>query len=429
MENLMNVSDSMTSTIILAFVSVVLLVSTVVCIMLLKDNRNKQELYKRFAGNLNEFVVVLSQKMEFLYGLPIFMSDALFTQLSAGRTFSEILGSNSWNRMKTYFDEVDKHQNMPFIFSVMLDSYSASGPENGSAWYEMRVSVEKVNTEEFYYICFLKNISKENENRCEKEHLQERLDSLLQNTGDFLWSFDVEDRSMKLLTPMMDDQHRVIPQSVGLVDVHRMMPDRDYALLDKVLNDRIKAYKNFGFRGDTFETIKVRFYGPEKTLVWYGLRGKLVYDENNRLVFQGSARRMDYILEDVFSGVGQEGYFLIKAALSLPDIRAFWLDRNFKVLGCNQSFATDFQIIDPRETFGKNLDHVVSREFLPYISMNLSAVFDGGRNVSWKGAFGLSKQSGMLMFNAVPLEKENNMVNKVLCVYLLLDKNEFDDSI
>ena len=68
---------SYTSSVVWIFLSIVLLLSTVICVMLLRDNRNKQMLYKRFEGNLNEFIVVLSQKMEFLYGLPMFMSDPL----------------------------------------------------------------------------------------------------------------------------------------------------------------------------------------------------------------------------------------------------------------------------------------------------------------------------------------------------------------
>ena len=379
---------SQTPTIVWAFISVMLLISTVICVLLLRDSRNKQRLYQRFDGCLNEFIVVLSQKMEFLYGLPTFMSDPLFMQLSHGRTFAEVLGVSSWNRMKSYFDEIEKHMEMPFLFSLLSD-VGGNADTAKSLWYEMRVSLDRVNAEEFYYVCFIRNISRENESRREREMLQERFDSLLQNTGDFLWSFDVEDRSMKLLTPMMDDEHRVIPQSVGYVDIHKMMPDGDYALLDSVLNDRVKDYRNFGFRGDPFETIKVRFYGPEKTLVWYGLRGKLCMDENNRLVLQGSARR--------------------------------------KFLGCNQAFATDFQIINPREINGKHLNQVVTRDFLPYLSKIVLEIFHSGRTITWKGRLG--KSGRVILYNAVPLKNESNEVQSVLSVYMVLDREEFGETI
>ena len=416
---------SHTPTIVWAFISVMLFISTVICVMLLRDSRNKQRLYQRFENNLNEFIVVLSQKMEFLYGLPTFMWDPLFYQLSHGRSFSEVLGVSSWNRMKSYFDEIEKHLDMPFLFSLLSD-YKGDAEGAKSLWYEMRVSLDRVNAEEFYYVCFIRNISRENETRREKEMLQDRFDSLLQNTGDFLWSFDVEDRSMKLLTPMMDDEHRVIPQSVGYVDIHKMMPEGDYALLDSVLNDRVKDYRNFGFRGDPFETIKVRFYGPEKSLVWYGLRGKLCMDENDRLVLQGTARRMDVVLDNSVLGGGQEKEALLPAALAFPDIRMFWMDRDYKILGCNQAFATDFQIVNPREIYGKSLNQVVSRDFLPYISRGVREIFNTGRSISWKGRIG--KKDHIFMYNAVPLKNESNKVQSVLSVYLVLDQEDLDEN-
>ena len=416
---------SHTPTIVWAFISVMLFISTVICVMLLRDSRNKQRLYQRFENNLNEFIVVLSQKMEFLYGLPTFMWDPLFYQLSHGRSFSEVLGVSSWNRMKSYFDEIEKHLDMPFLFSLLSD-YKGDAEGAKSLWYEMRVSLDRVNAEEFYYVCFIRNISRENESRREKEMLQERFDSLLQNTGDFLWSFDVEDRSMKLLTPMMDDEHRVIPQSVGYVDIHKMMPEGDYALLDSVLNDRVKDYRNFGFRGDPFETIKVRFYGPEKSLVWYGLRGKLCMDENDRLVLQGTARRMDVVLDNSVLGGTQEKEALLPAALAFLDIRMFWMDRDYKILGCNQAFATDFQIVNPREIYGKSLNQVVSRDFLPYISRGVREIFNTGRSISWKGRIG--KKDHIFMYNAVPLKNESNKVQSVLSVYLVLDQEDLDEN-
>lgn len=417
----------LTPSIIWGFVCLILLISTVVSVMLLRDNRNKQKLYKRFSGSLNEYIVVLSQKKEFLYGLPMFMSDPLFEQLSHGRSFPEILGSSSWSRMKTYFDEIEKHFEMPFLFSILSDPSSAVDDEIRSLWYEMRVSLDKVNSEEFYYVCFIKNISKENENRVEKEVLQDHLDSLLQNTGDFLWSFDVEERKMKLLTPMMDEDHKVIPQSVGPVDIHKMMLEEDFALLDGVLNERIKDYRNYGYRGNPFDTIKVRFFGPEKTLVWYGLRGKLCNDENGRFVLQGSARRLDFILDNPSFENSGERDAMLAAALAFPDIRIFWVDRDFKISGCNQAFATDFQIINPHETYGKNLNQVVSHKVLPIMSKVISDVFETGRSVAWKGGFG--KQGRLLMYNAVPIKSKGDMTCTVMGVYLILDQSDFTDEL
>lgn len=419
--------NSFTPNIIWAFLCVLLLISTVVTVLLLRDNHNKQKLYKRFWGNLNEYIVVLSQKMDFLYGLPLYMSDPLFDQLSRGRTFSEILGTSSWNRMRTYFDEIEKHLEMPFLFSIQSESRFDDASGSKSLWYEMRISLQKVSSEELYYVCFVKNISKENENRIEKEILEDRFQSLLRNTGDFLWSFDVEERSMKLLTPMMDEEHRVIPQSVGTVDIHKLMPDGDYALLDSVLNERVKDYRNFGFRGDPFETLKVRFYGPENTLVWYGLRGKLCTDESNRLVLQGTARRMDVVLDNSVFGDDNGTTYMQSVAMSFPDVRFVHVDRDFKIQACNQAFATDFQIINPKETLGKSLEQVVGKKFLTYMSKILLEVFDTGRSIAWKGGF--DREDRLLMFNAIPVKKDDNLTRGAIAIYILLDRRDFTDEI
>jgi len=412
-------------TVIAIFFGLMALVAFIITVMLLQDARRKQRLYCRFAGSLNESIVVLTSKMEFLYGLPIYSSDPLYESLNNGGTLNELVGSG-WARMKTYFDEIDKHLGMPFLFSINPTNVSS---EDGTKtlWYELRVSLEHLSSGDFQYVCFFKNISKENENRTEMESLQGRLDSLLQNTGDFLWIFDVEDRKMRLLTPMMDEEHRVIPQSVGQVDIQSMMPEGDYALLNKVLNERVLDYRNFGYKGNPFETIKVRFYGPGKTLVWYGLRGKLVYDENNRLVFQGSARRMDVVLDNPVLGEDKVRDSMFSAALAIPDVRIFWVDKDFKIEGCNQAFATDFQIINAKDTYGKSLDQVMGHKFLTYAYKVINDVFDLGRSVAWKGGF--DRKERLLMFNAVPLKTDQNTISGVMCVYMLLDENDFRDEI
>lgn len=412
-------------TVIAIFFCVMLLVALVITVLLLQDLRRKQRLYCRFSNSLNESLVVFSSKMEFLYCLPIYSSDPLIECLNGGLSLSEIVGSG-WARMQTYFDEIDKHLGMPFLFS--LDPSCVSSEDNTKAlWYELSVTLEHLKSGDFQYVCFFRNISKENENRTEMESLQNSLDSLLQNTGDFLWIFDVEDRKMRLLTPMMDDEHRVIPQSVGQVDIQSMMPEGDFALLNKVLNERILDYRNFGYKGNPFETIKVRFYGPGKTLVWYGLRGKLVYDENNRLVFQGSARRMDVVLDNPMFGDDNIRDSMFTAALAIPDVRIFWVDKDFKIEGCNQAFATDFQIINSKETFGKSLDQVMGHKFLTYAYKVINDVFNQGRSMAWKGGF--DRKDRLLMFNAVPLKSDQNTITGVMCVYMLLDENDFRDEL
>ena len=409
--------------IVLAFTCIILLMSCFILIFLLREGSLKQRLYDKFPGSVNEFIIVFSRRLEFLYGLPLYVSDPLFRRLSSGCTLQDLLRSKDWARMKLYFDEVEKHQNMSFVFSVEIDPASANADQNRVQWYEIKTIVEYISVHEFRYVCFIKNFTRENENRKERERIQIRLDNLLQNTGDFLWDFDVEERRFKILTPLMDEEHRVVPQSTGYVDIRKLMPETDYELLNSVVNTRVKDYHAFGSRGDPFETIKVRLYGIDKTMVWYCFRCRLATDDDNRLVLQGSARRMDLVLDNPMVGDDGDRDALLSAALSFPDVRILWVDKNFIIQGCNQAFVTDFQITDPKEAYGKTLDAVVTRKSLPYMSKIITDVFDTGRSVSWKGGF--FKENSLLMFNAVPIKSKDNSLHSVLGVYIILDKSDF----
>lgn len=409
--------------IVLAFTCIILLMACFILIFLLRENSLKQRLYDKFPGSVNEFIVVFSHRLEFLYGLPLFVSDPLFRRLSSGSSLQDLLRSKDWARMKLYFDEVEKHQNMSFVFSVEIDPTSANADQNRVQWYEIKTMVEYISVHDFRYICFIKNFTKENENRKERERIQIRLDNLLQNTGDFLWDFDVEERRFRILTPLMDEEHRVIPQSTGYVDIRKMMPESDYDLLNSIVNARVKDYHAFGSRGDPFETIKVRLFGVDKTMVWYCFRCRLATDDENRLVLQGSARRMDLVLGNPVVSEDGDKDALLSAAFSFPDVRIVWVDKNYTIQGCNQSFATDFQIMDPKHIYGKTLDTVVSNRILPYMSKIITDVFDTGRSVAWKGGF--IKDDSLLMLNAVPLKSKDNTLHSVLGVYVVIDKSDF----
>lgn len=408
--------------IVLAFTCVILLVACCIFVFLLREGIHKQRLYDKFQGSVNEFIVVLSRRLEFLYGLPMYTSDPLFARLSSGNIFQDLLRSKDWSRMKLYFDEVEKHQNMSFVFSVEIDPTNANSDQSRVQWYEMKTVLDYVSVQEYRYICFIKNFTRENENRKERERIQVRLDNLLQNTGDFLWNFEVDDRRFRLLTPLMDEEHRVIPQSTGYVDIRKMMPESDYNLLDSVVNARVKDFHTYGSRGDPFETIKLRLYGADRAMVWYCFRCRLVNDEDNRLVLQGSARRMDMVLDNPVSD-DDDKEAMLSAVLSFPDVRVLWADRNFTIQGCNQAFATDFQIVNPKDIYGKNLDAVLTSRILPHVSKIFSEVFDTGRSVAWKGGF--LKENSLLMFNAVPLKSKDNVLHSVLGVYIVLDKSDF----
>lgn len=408
--------------IVLAFTCVILLVACCIFVFLLCEGIQKQKLYDKFQGSVNEFIVVLSRRREFLYGLPMYTSDPLFARLSSGETFQDLLQPKDWSRMKLYFDEVEKHQNMLFVFSVKIDPTNVNSDQSRVQWYEMKTVLDYVSVQEYRYICFIKNFTRENENRKERERIQVRLDNLLQNTGDFLWNFEVDERKFRLLTPLMDEEHRVIPQSTGYVDIRKMMPESDYNLLNSVVNARVKDFHTYGSRGDPFETIKLRLYGVDKAMVWYCFRCRLMNDEDNRLVLQGSARRMDMVLDNPVSD-DDDKEAMLSAALSFPDVRVLWVDTNFTIQGCNQAFATDFQIVNPKDIYGKNLDTVFTSRILPHVSKIFSDVFDTGRSVAWKGGF--MKENSLLMFNAVPLKSKDNVLHSVLGVYMMLDKSDF----
>ena len=118
---------------------------------------------------------------------------------------------------------------------------------------------------------------------------------------------------------------------------------------------------------------------------------------------------------------------MLSAALSFPDVRIFWVDRDFNIQGCNQSFATDFQIMNPKEIYGKSLDMVVTRKFIPYMTRLLADVFDSGRSTAWKGNF--MQNDRLLMFNAVPIRSSDNVTHMALGVYMLLDKGDFTNEV
>ena len=115
------------------------------------ENWKKQKLYTLFAGNLSEFIVVLSDKFEFISSLPQFMSDPLFDNLSKDRLFRDILPPKDWARLKLYFDDIDKHPEMPFMFSYKRD-------DGTTLWFEMRCQHQRLSMDESRYVCLIKNI-------------------------------------------------------------------------------------------------------------------------------------------------------------------------------------------------------------------------------------------------------------------------------
>lgn len=407
--------SSINWTIVLCFVCAFLLLVCAIFHMILHDFRQKQNIYKKFGDHINEYIVVLSQRMDFLYGLPMFMEDPLFNRLKQGQLFRDMLETKDWNRLKQFFEEIEKHYDMPFVFSIK-DS------ESQIYWYELRSFVRHISSMESNYVCFIKNITKELEIRRECEDVSSNLSSLLQNTGDFLWNIDLDNRKLNLLTPLMDEEHREIPQSVGVVDMESMMPKADCGMLNRVIDNHILAYRQNGLENESLDTVKLRIYGPDKMLVWYSFCGKLVLDDVGNLVFQGTARRMDLVLENPnVRGVEES---ILSAAFSFPDFRVFWLDKDYKIVRCNQTFATDFLIANPDDVKDKTLDQVVKPKYLSYFNKIVSDVFASGRSAAWKGIF--DSPDRYLMYNVTPIKDSEGKLLYVMGSYILLESSELD---
>lgn len=402
-----------------AATGVLLIVVCVVCIMLLRDGRKKQKLYRRFGKNVGEGLVVLSQRLEYLYSLPLFVEEPLMEMLVQGQTFQEILDPKDWGRMRLFFEETEKHRDIPFLFSVKLEDWDV-------LWYELRCFIHRVSLAEYHYVCFLKNISKEQESRRERKALQDNLDLMRKTTEAFLWSIDVEKRLVKFLTPIMDEDFQVLPQSAGGVELSSLMPQEDVELLEKLMNRYIREYradKSVVEKSRLYPPVRIRLFNKNGNLLWFNLRGLLAFDEDGNLVFQGVANRLDLMMDNFIFDPDQNDNALFSAAMSLPDLRVFWVDRNFKILGANQCFANAFRIRDLSSIQGKSLSDVVDSKPLLYFNRVLSEVFETGRRVSWKSEG--DELDEPMMFNVVPLKVEMGVVQQALCAYIrIVPKNE-----
>ena len=417
------------------YVCTVLLLLLIVTILLLHETWKKQKLYTLFAGNLSEFIVVLSDKFEFVYSLPQFMSDPLFDNLSKDRLFRDILPPKDWARLKLYFDDIDKHPEMPFMFSYKRD-------DGTTLWFEMRCQHQRLSMDESRYVCLIKNISNIVEYQHRLEEAETKLKSLLRNTGDFLWKFNFETRQFSLLTPMMDDDYRDVPRSGGIVNTATLMPADDFALLERVMNECIMNASGQAAYDDKshlfvdqnqlnrltnekarFGTLKIRCWNSEKDLVWYDFRGHLAPDDEDRIIMMGSARRVETSPEIPFlmkSGVEES---LMNSLFNFPNIGIFWIDRNFSILGCNNAFATDAGCQNTKDVINKPLKDIMSAKYIPYYESVIKDVFDNGSAKSWKGRF--DDSDWICTINVVPmlksLLKSGYTVCRVLCVYMRIE--------
>jgi PAS domain-containing protein len=235
---------------------------------------------------------------------------------------------------------------------------------------------------------------------------------------------DIDTRKFTFLSPLMDDEGRAIPRSLGVQDIRSMMPEEDYAFFDKHLNSRIVEFRATGQNTSESRGVKLRLNGENGRLDWYAFCGRLYTEENAKIVFRGSARRLDLQLENPIVDDGDVNESVQASALAFPDIRVFWIDRDYRVCGCNQAFSLAFGKSVPKEIEGKRLLEVVRPKYFSFFHGVISEVFEKGLSKSWKGAFGVGKR--LLWFNAVPIKRGDGYTHRVMGVYMQLDENDFN---
>lgn len=396
------------------FAFFLVLVGLFISILLIKDSREKQKAYSSFSDYLGEFQVILSKEGNLLDAAPKFISDPLFERVCQEQNFKKILSGQEYARLQEYTKGLASYPDIPFIFS--FDS------EQGVRWYELRAYIQKKQGND-NTVLLIKNVTLDVESRTQRDELKQNIDMLLQNTGDFLWSMDVDSRRFTLLTPLMDDEGRVVPRSVGEQDIHSMMPEKDYEIFEKMLNSRIVDFRALGHDSDVNKTISLRLLKSDGSACWYAFGGRLVLEEGANMVFKGTARRMALLQDNPVLDEGLDNGALLSSALDLPDIRVAWVDRDYRLVGCNQTFSLAFGRESPKSVEGLRLLEVVRPKYFSFFHRYLSEVFERGRALSWKGAFGTS--NALLWLNAVPLKNLNGETNKILMVYMLLDENDF----
>ena len=397
------------------FLFIVLLVALVLVSMLLRDMHEKQKVYSNFAGNLGDFLITMSKDGRLLDALPKYVADPLYEQILRYKSFKQILSADDYNRLQEYVKGLDAYPDIPFIFSFVTDSRER--------WYELRAHMQK-RGDDANLVLFLKNVTLEIETSRQRDMLKDNVDMLLRSTGDFLWSLDVDSRRFTFLTPLVDDEGRVIPRSMGVQDIRSMMPEEDYAFFEKHLNTRIVDFRALGHDISENRGVRLRLTFDNGKLIWFAFCGRLCTEENAKIVFKGSARRLDLMLENPIVDEDIVNESTVSSVFAFPDIRVFWIDRDYKVRGCNQAFSLAFGMSLPDEVEGKRLLEVVRPKYFSMFHGVLSEVFERGLPKAWKGHFGEGRR--LLWFNAVPLKGLDGYTQRVLGVYMQLDENDFE---
>lgn len=389
------------------------MVALVIVILLYRDFRSRQNAYVDFSDQLNEFVVTMTKDGFLEDILPKHMSDPLYQQLLQDQSFERILSISDLNRLNDYIRGINAYPDIPFVF--------AYNSEQGTLWYSLRAVVShKGNDSHFVYM--IKNVTFDVESRNQRDQIQKKMDLLLQSTGDFLWMLDVEKRQFSLLTPVTDNEGRVVPRSVGVQDIHTLLPDEDFAFFAKIVNARIVDFRASGHDNEENRAVKVRLFGLSGKMVWYSLRCTVGYDDNSRLVIKGTARRMDPLVGSPLIVEDDIRNALAVSAFSFPDISMFCVDRDFKFVSCNMTFAMEHGMSDPKVVEGLFVKDLLKNVQVKNFVELCSKTFESGRPVAWRGSFSNDR---IVLLNISPIER-SGVVTKVLCTYIHITRNVFE---
>ena len=391
----------------------IVLVAFVICFLLYCDLRSRQNVYGAFSKDLNEFVAIMSKDGVLQDLMPKNVDDPLYRQLFQNQNLESILSFSDSSRLNDYIRGLDAYPDIPFLFSY--------NSEEGVQWYGLRAAMQKVGSDS-YSVYLIKNMTMDVESRSQRDAVQRNIDLLLQSTGDFLWSLDAENRQFSILTPMTDEEGRVIPRSVGVQDIRSLLPEADCQFFADTVNARIVDFRSSGHDRDESLSFKVRLFGQEGKLVWYAFRCRVGNDENGRLMINGTARRMD-VLVDVPAFEEEAKDALLSAAFSFPELGIFCLNRELKILGCNQTFALEHGASNGSFFVGKDVKEVLKSRFVNLFTDLCSRAFETGRPICWRGL--LDAGSVVANINVTPVE-QGRIVNKVLFSYSYTLKSDFE---
>ncbi|MCF0224921.1 MAG: PAS domain-containing protein [Fibrobacter sp.] len=403
---------------IIFFIGFTLVVALIIASMLLHGFRVRESIFSKFSQHVGEFIIVLSKERKLQDVYPKFSDDVLNKKIRQEGAFKDLLSPAEQDRLEEYLKSASAYPNIPFIFTYESDY--------GRLWYELRVCQYGGGRSFSGMAMQIKNVTKDVDTKNHRDSLQENLEMLLKNTGDFLWSFDVDTRKVTLLTPITDDEGRVVPRSLGEQDVQTLLPIEEFKLFEKRINARIVEFRANNKNIDDNANIKMRMYGPNGKLVWYSFRCKLYLEGNSKIVVKGVARRMDLLFESPVFENDASVDTAIAAMLSFPDMRVFCVDRDYRVVSCNQTFAVDFQYTTPKDIIGRRLLEVVRPKYFSFMQGVLTEIFENGKPKSWKGPF--VAEGKVLWLNAIPIRRVDGFSHRILCVYMHMNEKDFFDS-